>query len=423
MGSKDGYLNNLLYSTLQNELSPPRVGLRLILNRFAELGITLTDSQIDKLKSDLEDLENENPDKLLVQLNDEQELRLKAVQGKDSATIELNVDDLNDLPARLENSLTQIVPDILQMVSETFLNEWKSQASKVLAEQQSERIGFNDKVCEIWGQAINLLDMLVSVCMEEGARFNNDFREEAARTNDFVFDALTRLHGRGCQVGSEILTLLRNGFADGAHARWRTLHELAVVAMFISEHGQTAAERYLEHSATTSYMEAKQYQRHCNALGYPPLSNKKFQQLKSVRDSLIEKYGKVFAQDYGWAASVLPKNGLTFAAIERSVSLDHLRPFYKLANINVHAGSKGISFRMGSPPRNGNLLLAGSSLFGLADAGQNAAISIHQLTITLLLSKPNLDRLAFAQAIQLLVDEVLVAFIEAHRRLETENAD
>jgi hypothetical protein len=36
--------------------------------------------------------------------------------------------------------------------------------------------------------------------------------------------------GRACLVGSEIYGLPRTGHAAGAQARWRTLHELAVVA-------------------------------------------------------------------------------------------------------------------------------------------------------------------------------------------------
>ena len=40
-----------------------------------------------------------------------------------------------------------------------------------------------------------------------------------------------------------ILALLRSGFADDAHARWRSLHELAVVSGFISEYGEDVAEK------------------------------------------------------------------------------------------------------------------------------------------------------------------------------------
>jgi hypothetical protein len=421
MDAEGGYLDNLFYSTVQNVLSLPELGLRLIVKRFHELGIALTDSQTSKLRSQLE---SGTLDKLLIDLDDEQGRQLRAIQGEDSTTIELNLNSLDDLSERLERAMAQAVPDILQTASDSLLNAWKSQATEVLEEQQTERSWFTERVHEVWGHPIELLDMLINVCLEEGARFNNDFRDEASQNNDYVFDALTRLHARGCQVGFEILTLLKNGFADGAHARWRTLHEIAVVAMFISEHGQAVAERYLKHAAVSSYLAAKQYQSHCNALGYLPLSNEELERLKATYDSLIERHGSHFGRTYGWAAGVLGTNRPDFAAIERSVNLDHLRPFCELANITAHAGSRGIAFRIGAPPATDDLLLlAGPSLFGLADPGQNAAISIHQLTVTLLLTRPNMDRLAFAQAVQSLVDQVLDAFIGVHRRIETENSN
>ena len=419
MSSEEGYLDRMLYSMIRDELSVPKLGLKLILREFADLGIALTASQTDKLRSDLE---GENLERLLVRLDDEQGRQLKSVQERDLTTIEVSVGTLDDLPMHVEGALEQVLPRVLQAGSDTLLSHWKLQASEVLAEEQSERTEFNEIVREVWGEAIERLDMLVSVCMDAGARFNNDLREEAAKTNDLVFEALTRLHARGCQVGSEILMLLRNGFADGAHARWRTLHELAVVAMFLGKHGQTVAERYLEHSGITDCIRAKQYQLHCVALGYPALSPEQLQEVSALRDSLTKKHGDGFAQDYGWAASALPKGRATFAALEQAVALDHLRPFYKLANVNVHAGSKGLYYRIGTPPENDNLLLVGSSLFGLADPGQNTAFSIHQLTAALLFSKPNLDRMAFVQATQMLVEEAFEALSEAHARLETDSA-
>jgi len=53
---------------------------------------------------------------------------------------------------------------------------------------------------------------------------------------------LARLYGRACQIGRKIELLLSNGFADGAEARWRTLHELTVVACFIYKHGEETAK-------------------------------------------------------------------------------------------------------------------------------------------------------------------------------------
>ena len=53
------------------------------------------------------------------------------------------------------------------------------------------------------------------------------------------------MHARACRTGYEILTLLDAGLASAAHARWRSLHEVAAVAFFVKEHGPETAERYL----------------------------------------------------------------------------------------------------------------------------------------------------------------------------------
>jgi hypothetical protein len=410
-----GHLDEVFFSAFEEKLSLPELGLRLILKQFDDAGITLTDSQVNKLR---EDLQSKDIDELHVDLNDEQEQLLRATQGEAATTLELDFDKLKDLPQRLDQVIMQAVPEFVQGCSQLLLKSWKSQAREILEEQRQEHLQFREKVSESWGHPIDLLEMLISVCMEEGASFNDAFREEALRNNDFAFEALTRIHARSCQVAFEILTLLKNGFADGAHARWRTLHELTVVAMFIGEHGQAVAKRYLEHRVVTTYKSAQNYQRHCNTLGYSPLDSQEMQQLESGYQDAIDRHGREFGRDYGWAASVLRNPSPTFVDIERSVSLEHFRPFCKLANMNVHAGSRGVVFRIGMPPRDNSLLLAGSSLFGLAYPGQNTAASICKSTATLLLTRPNMDRLSFVCATQSLVQEIFEAFVEACRQLE-----
>ncbi len=86
-----------------------------------------------------------------------------------------------------------------------------------------------------------------------------DFNDDDAKEGDFVFDVVIRLHARACQIASEVLKLLKSGFADGAHARWRSLHEVAVVALFIHKHGNDVAEKYLLHDVVESYRAATQY--------------------------------------------------------------------------------------------------------------------------------------------------------------------
>ena len=60
---------------------------------------------------------------------------------------------------------------------------------------------------------------------------------------DYVFEALSRLLARACRIAEEVLVLLKAGYGQGALARWRALHEVAVVADLIAENGEDCAER------------------------------------------------------------------------------------------------------------------------------------------------------------------------------------
>ena len=75
---------------------------------------------------------------------------------------------------------------------------------------------------------------------------------------------------------------------------------------------------------------------------------------------------RAFNQSYGWASYALDKKKATFRNIEENVGLDHLRPYYQLACLPVHAGITSILYDLGAPEVD-TLLLAGPSNRGLAD--------------------------------------------------------
>ena len=411
------YLDELIASRLKTELAPRKVATVMISKKLAELGVTLTDEQLEKLESDL-DLDQ--LDTVDIDLNDEQMTKLEPHRDSKTGKITIRFDDqdVKSFGDKVEIAIADLIPKILTTSSEALLRAWKSQADKIFEEQRVVRFQFEKNVREIWGKAIDLLEMLHGVCLDTGSGFNQQFRPKAAEDSDVVFEVLTRLHARSCQIGSEILVLLKNGFADGAIARWRTLHEIAVIGMFISKHGNDVAERYLAHSVVTDYKDAIQYKCHCRALGFEPLTEDELNTLASDKDEVCKRYGANFKEEYGWASNTLNNAMPRFTDIEQDVNLQHFRPFYKLANINVHAGSKGATYRLGLPTIESDLLVAGPSLYGLSEPGQNAAISINQVTATLLLTIPNLDRLAFLTATQELVREVFDEFALANDRLE-----
>lgn len=48
----------------------------------------------------------------------------------------------------------------------------------------------------------------------------------------------------------EIITLMKNGFADGAYARWRSMYELSIISSFIIQYGENVAKKFYEASET-----------------------------------------------------------------------------------------------------------------------------------------------------------------------------
>ena len=331
-----------------------------------------------------------------------------------------------DLVGRLDElkaTIAESIPDIAESTAESMLARIKADAAVGLKEKWDYQQQFEERLRKHWGKSLELLDLFISLATEAGDEFNKTFRDEAARSNDAVFKALTLLHARACQVASATLVLLRSGYADDAYARWRALHEIAVVALFISETGRPVAEGYLLHDTVQRYKLALKHRRHAKAIQEEPITRKEFQELKAERDRLVARFGTPFKEDYGWAASTLGKKRPTIADIEDSVDLEHWRPYYGMASDNVHANAHGAYYRLGSGLRPGAILLAGPSDAGLADPGHSTAISLNQITTVLLATKPTLDNIVISNILLRLADEIGEAFLQAHRELEALEAE
>ena len=283
--------------------------------------------------------------------------------------------DLDQHPdIELESSGTDMIPGLAGDIASLILVSINKGAASWLKRHRRYRKGFEKRLNERWKCPLDLLDLVIALTTEAGTEFNRKFRNAAVASGDSVFEALTRLHARACQVSGEILALLYAGFADGAHARWRSLHEMAVVASLIQKHGQELAERYLLHQKIQQYKLACEYLEFFDRLDVEPLSKENFDSLKVQRDELIARFGKAFKNDYGWASSVIGSVRPTLSEIEQHVQLDHMRPYYRMASNNVHPNSLGAYFRMGlHSSQQDEVILAGPSNVGLADPGHSTA--------------------------------------------------
>ncbi len=162
----------------------------------------------------------------------------------------------------LQAASTDIILSYADPIADSILARLKQNSQSMLKQKWRDQRQFEKRLKKRWRRPLDLLNLFISIAIEAGDDFNREFRNAAARSSDTVFEALTRMHARACQVSSAILVLLRSGYADDAHARWRTLHEISVISSFISEHGQELAERYLLHDTIQRYKMACQHQKY-----------------------------------------------------------------------------------------------------------------------------------------------------------------
>lgn len=209
--------------------------------------------------------------------------------------------------------------EITALVEQMFTD---AEASNLRRQERRTRLGFEKRLMRRWGKAIDLYDLFLIVARELGEDFNREHRPQAVEDQDYVFEALTRIHARSCLIASEIRALMITGHASGALARWRSLHELAVVAYFVREHGDEVAERYMLHEVIQSAKQSDKYERYHKALGYEPQEPVERQKILDARKELIARFGAAYARDYRWASGVLAEHP-TFERIEEAVGLAH----------------------------------------------------------------------------------------------------
>ncbi len=287
---------------------------------------------------------------------------------------------------------------------------------RTLRRHRRHRKPFEKRLYRHWKRALDLFELICLFAQDAGAEFDRRERDGGRALGDAKFEALSRLHARACLLAVEINTLLRSGFADGAYARWRSLHEFAVVAVLIREKEPSLAERYLLHEFTESLRAAEEYAEHQEALEFSPIPQSELEELRARVEELERTYGRQYRTQYGWAAELV-EGRPTFKDLEAAAGLQKWRPFYRLASHGVHPNPKAIFWSIAAG-RLDRGLLAGPSNAGLADPGHQALISLQSATAALLSHQPELTDVLNLKAMLYLVDQAGEEFIKAHRELE-----
>ncbi len=344
----------------------------------------------------------------------------------DDREISININDediveLEESVQRLIASLPGLIETTSQSIADTLLRDLKAGWKKEHKLQVKDRTGFQFRLEKRWGKALGLLRLMVTIAREFGG--------ESAKAGELSQDhflqnrqLVLRLHVRACHVASEIICLLENGYADGAMARWRTLHEISVVAAFLELAGHDTAERYVAFGAVEAKRGLQEYLNCQDELGYGPFPEETIESINSKFDAEIERYGKPFGTPYGWAAHYLKKDKLGFADIEKAVDQAWQRSHYKMASYNVHAGPHAAYFRLGLLGGTDGFL-AGPSNAGLHEPGQNTAHTLAQISAVVVGRSPSMDQLVAVQVLKKLSLEIPREFAKAEEKLKKDHQE
>ena len=294
------------------------------------------------------------------------------------------------------------------------------------SESAAQQAAFEARLEAQWGRALDLAHLVVHEALESG-KWANDLRGPTAAARQDKFEALVRLHGKAIMTAREVLVLLRSGYSSGAFARWRTLHEVWVVFLVLTDGDAELSWRYLFHDVVESLKGQEEYEQTWEALGQEP-PDWTAAEREQTRAQLTEEFGRTFLRDYGWAAPLFNDKAPKFKQLQERVELDHWRGYYRMASHGTHANPKGISWNVQSLT-DADIAWAGPSNAGLVDPAQCSLIALAHVTAGLIAHAINqlpdstdhlvLDQsvgLVQQQQILLLTDHAIKALVDVHEQ-------
>ncbi|MFN8152477.1 MAG: DUF5677 domain-containing protein [Solirubrobacterales bacterium] len=320
--------------------------------------------------------------------------------------------------------VTEAIPEALRETVAPLIERLKQSAPEMLQERRESRRGYSEMIQAHWGDAFDAYEIVLRIAFELGDDFVRARIEDG--DDSTVGPVLTRLQARACRIAEEVLVLMKAGYAQGALARWRALHEVAVVAMFIGQHGEETARRYLAHEYVEAWWAIKDYLGCYERLGYeaPPADEVRLAERNF--EAVVGEFGSSFKGQFGWAADVFAGEGeegskpprIGLRDLEKNVGVDHLRAHYRHASHPVHPQATGTMSSPDLMPELEGGALAGPAPRGMADPGHGALISLTQATMAVLMLTAGPGAIVYGELMVSLSDEAGERFIEAHRALD-----
>ena len=321
----------------------------------------------------------------------------------------------------LWNIALQHTPTLIAPLAAEMREEWDASADST-----RDRRAMRDQTVEAdiqaaWGDGLVRFARYVACAASLHEMMGRRRKAQlGAGASGAAVDAILALYSRGILVAEEVHALARGGYASGALARWRTLHELAVIATVIAEHEdrERLAARFVEHEAVGALEAMQAYDKHCAPWGLEPHPPEQVAELERQVDELSalhspgRKKGKeTFDDAYGWAEGFVPRgprrNSPSFADLEKQTKLLAGRPAYVAASHAIHGGFRGLTGNPGQRDPSEPTLLTGASAAGLHQPLALSTWSLSALTHVLAQVEQFPAEVCHAHAMKLLGDETI----------------
>ena len=295
-----------------------------------------------------------------------------------------------------------------------------SEAEQTNHFNQQER-EFRARCYKRWQLGLDLLQVFRHFCVEVGSLFQKEFCQHEQYRHDVLLGVLIRHHANACRVTGEVEALLRSGYPDGALARWRSLHEIAVTSILIRRHGKDAAEDFIRCGLVEAVKGMETYQKTAVAMGREPYSAAELDAPRKVRDQLISA-SEDLNKGSGWARRHV--GGTRFVKhLQKAAELGKWECDYKRASQNVHADYRELRALLGMSEVVEDGLLTGPSDSGFAEPAHFSAIALAQTTSAFLTCYIEDDKCPMdftltcvaLKAIDHMVEDIGARFLDAAR--------
>ena len=326
----------------------------------------------------------------------------------EEAFLQLIIKNKEKIEKQIEENpefITELLQHSIKSSSDILYDGFDKDKDNELKKTRKYTNGFNSRLYKTWKKPFDYFEALIELIASYTYSFTETFYDEAYKNNNLLFNALQNIQARALLVSRECLTLIKNGYPDGAFSRWRTIYELSVIGNFLyTENNQELCERYLNYYHIQEYIDEK----YSRERGHQNHTDASFQNLEQNYDFMINKYGKDYAQgDYCWANNLFNRK-VTFKDIKDRTDMDRLYGYYKLSSAFIHGNHKANEDSLGVIPNLEKVKLVGPSNYGLSIPMQNVAISLVQISTCFFLTYSNLDVWTTCAIMNKFLDKIIV---------------